>query len=519
MPTCNWSPSIEAIDPRLGGALWNTAQTRQIEQASRGIEPEHQLMRRAGLSVARWIMAVAPQARRVRVWAGPGGNGGDGLYAAAVLRRQGWDVRATLCHDSASLRPQTALALQAAQDSGVEISNLSIQSPTEPWADVEVDALLGIGGSRPPRGAIAHAIRSLQDPGVPVLSVDLPSGLDADSGSCLGDFAVQAQHTLCLLTLKPGVFTGAGPTQAGQVWLDTLGFERMWPQDRLLSLTAWTQARSTWPVRRHQDHKGTFGDALVLGGAPGMQGAAHLAAQACLAAGPGRTFLWTLDTTQPQESAARPEILRCKPGWHPGSSLLGDKTVICGCGGGVEVRAALPDVLHRSARLVLDADALNAVAAEEALKTSLRGRAGRGFPTVLTPHPLEAARLLEVPTTSVQSDRRAAARELAQKFSCVVVLKGSGTVTHDGRRAWINPTGGPNLATGGTGDVLAGWLGSLWAQWSKDVDEFQRAAEVAAGAVWWHGHAADELGQREGHWPVRGLDLIECLRECASSAA
>ncbi len=519
MPTRTWSPSIEPIDPRRGGALWNVTQTRQIEQASRGIEPEHQLMRRAGLSVARWIMAVAPQARRVRVWAGPGGNGGDGLYAAAVLRRQGWDVRATLCHDCASLRPQTALALQEAQDSGVAISNLSIHSPADSWADVEVDALLGIGGTRTPEGAMAQAIRSLQGANVPVLSVDLPSGLNADTGACLGHFAVQAQHTLCLLTLKPGVFTGAGRTQAGQVWLDTLGYERMWPQDPLLSLTAWTQARWSWPNRKHLDHKGTFGDALVLGGAPGMTGAAHLAAQACLAAGPGRTFLWTLATTESHGSTNRPEILSCEPGWQAGSSFLGDKTVICGCGGGEEVRAALPEVLHRSAKLVLDADALNALAAEETLQHALRGRAARGLPTVLTPHPLEAARLLAVPTASVQADRLTSARELAKKFASVVVLKGSGTVIDDGHRAWVNPTGGPNLATGGTGDVLAGWLGGLWAQWPAAVDEFQKAAEVAAGAVWWHGRAADELGQRKGHWPVRGLDLIEALRECASSAA
>lgn len=148
MPTCTWSPSIEAVTPYRGAALCNTAQTRQIEQASRGTEPEDQLMRRAGLSVARWILALAPQARRVRVWVGPGGNGGDGLYAAAMLRRQGWEVRASLCHGAASLRPSTALALKEAQVSGVEISN---QIAALPWADVEVDALLGIGGTRPPK--------------------------------------------------------------------------------------------------------------------------------------------------------------------------------------------------------------------------------------------------------------------------------------------------------------------------------------------------------------------------------
>lgn len=364
-----------------------------------------------------------------------------------------------------------------------------------------------------------------------MLSVDIPSGLDADRGTCLGDCVVRAHHTLCLLTLKPGLFTGAGRSQAGQVWLDTLGYAAPWPQDNPLSLTGWTQARASWPDRRHQDHKGTFGDALVLGGAPGMQGAAHLAAQACLAAGPGRTFLWTLDPARTHDSMDRPEILRCETGWQPGTTLLSGKTVICGCGGGLEIRAALPEVLHVSSRLVLDADALNAVASELALKQALRGRALRGLPTVLTPHPLEAARLLEVPTASVQNNRLESARELAQRFACSVVLKGSGTVTHDGHEAWINPTGGPSLATGGTGDVLAGWLGGLWAQWPAQAHEPQKAAKVAAGAVWWHGHAADGLGPRMGsptdprmhhprsHWPVRGLDLIESLRECASSAA
>jgi hydroxyethylthiazole kinase-like uncharacterized protein yjeF len=175
----------------------------------------------------------------------------------------------------------------------------------------------------------------------------------------------------------------------------------------------------------------------------------------------------------------------------------------------------MPEVLSLAERLVLDADGLNAVAADASLQTLLRVRHDRGLPTVLTPHPLEAARLLGISTQAVQDDRWNAVTALARQFNCTVVLKGSGTLIADAGVTWVNPTGGPSLATGGTGDVLAGWLAGLWGQMPPSASEAAQATQMAAAAVWWHGQAADLLGT----WPVRGLDLVESLRLAVSSAS
>jgi len=190
--------------------------------------------------------------------------------------------------------------------------------------------------------------------------------------------------------------------------------------------------------------------------------------------------------------------------WQAADEVLAQTTVVCGCGGGDAVRAVLPRVLSTSGRLVLDADALNAVAQDSALQSLLRSRAARGRGTVITPHPLEAARLLGMSVAEVQQDRLHAARELAQRFGCVALLKGSGTViAAPGEILRINPTGNASLATAGTGDVLAGLIGGLWAQ-----QESAAALDIASTAAYRHGRAAD----LHGAGPLLANDLIEALR-------
>jgi ADP-dependent NAD(P)H-hydrate dehydratase / NAD(P)H-hydrate epimerase len=242
---------------------------------------------------------------------------------------------------------------------------------------------------------------------------------------------------------------------------------------------------------------------LVLGGAPGMGGAAMLAGRAALAAGAGRTCVARLDgdtAADPQ----RPELMPRTLDAAVQAAFLVRATVVCGCGGGSLVAAHLPAVLAHAQRLVLDADGLNALAANPALKSALRARAARDQPTVLTPHPLEAARLLGCTTANVQADRLAQAQALAEALQATVVLKGSGSVVASpGRRPNINPTGNARLGTGGSGDVLAGWLGGLWSQ-SADDD----AHQVAAAAVWLHGRAAEHGDDRQ---PLRAADLIEAM--------
>jgi hydroxyethylthiazole kinase-like uncharacterized protein yjeF len=231
-----------------------------------------------------------------------------------------------------------------------------------------------------------------------------------------------------------------------------------------------------------------------------MAGAAVLAARAALAAGAGRVHVDLLDDGALALDLGRPELM-FRPTDRRGS-LPAHATVVAGCGGGDAIAAHLPALFHDAARLVLDADALNAIAADPSLAVRLAARAAHGRPTVLTPHPLEAARLLGTVTATVQGNRLAAARELAELHRCTVVLKGSGSVVASPDHPLVvNPSGNAALATAGTGDVLAGWLAGRWAATG------QAAPDVACAAVWEHGHAAD----RQPATLLRAADLIEAL--------
>lgn len=488
--------------------LFDAAHTQRIERRERAGLPPHTLMARAGEAVAKLALAVAPHAQRVWVAAGPGNNGGDGLEAAALLCRAGREVEVTLLGDESALPDDAREALARAQAAGVRI----VAQPSESGFasklgahDIAIDALLGIGATRAPQGAIAASIRQLNALACPVLAVDVPSGLHAGTGQPLGEDCVVATHTLSLLTLKPGLFTGTGRDHAGGVWFEALGVGTG-ADDPEAWLAASEAGHVSGTARRHAQHKGSFGDVAVVGGAPGMAGAALLAARAAHAAGAGRVFVEMLGAEALRSSLdpLRPELM-FRHGWTQGpAETLAQSTVVCGCGGGDAVRASLPRLLSLAARLVLDADALNGLADDPSLATLLLARAGRRLGTVLTPHPLEAARLLGSTTAEVQADRLSAARTLADRFQCVVVLKGSGSIVaapdHTPR---INATGNASLATAGTGDVLAGWLGGRWAQ-SASAAPFS----VAVQAVAEHGAAA----HRRALGPMRAGDLIEALQ-------
>lgn len=496
---------MHRIAPHQPHPLFNTAATRAIEHAAAAALPPHTLMQRAGLAVARLARALAPHARTVWIACGPGNNGGDGLEAAAHLQSDGRQVVVTWLGEPARCPADALASWRRAQSAGV----LWADSPPEHLtaADLCIDALLGIGiSSRPsapirvPDDRLRACLQALQHSAAPVLAVDLPSGLDADTGQFASGLApdtghpahacpspTPARHTLSLLTLKPGLFTAAGRDAAGQVWLDELGVAA----HHAAPPSAWLTGPALAAPRAHASHKGSYGDVAVVGGqglgerGMGMAGAALLAASAALHAGAGRVLVALLDDGYLQLDVQQPELMLRRF-----EALELEKlTVVCGCGGGQAVGRVLTEVITRAARLVLDADALNAIASNAALHALVVARGQHGQPTVLTPHPLEAARLLGLSTAEVQADRLAAAHQLAAQFNCVAVLKGSGTVVADVARVpAINPTGNGRLATAGTGDVLAGIVGACLAAGASPL----RAASEAA---YRHGQVADE-------WPA-----------------
>ena len=506
---------IERIGSGVGRlALHGVSSTRALETTALAATPPFALMARAGDAVARLALALAPHAGTILVFAGPGNNGGDGIEAATRLREMGMEASVVLVGDPERLPADAGRALARARGASVRIhafdAGAALVDDGPP--DLVIDALLGIGASRAPEAAIAAAIgriAAFAARGARVLAVDVPSGLDADRGQPLGTSCVVADDTLTFLTAKPGFFTGSGRDHAGHVWLARLDVA-----GDVASADAFLVGRADPSCdvvpRRHAQHKGSFGDVAIVGGATGMTGAAWLAARAAQAAGAGRVFVDLLGATATTDVDPRHPELMFRTGWAQGDAdVVARATVVCGCGGGDAVRALLPRLLSLAARLVLDADALNALAADASLQTLLRARAGRGFATILTPHPLEAARLLGSDTAPVQADRLGAARELAGRYGAVVVLKGSGTViAMSGEVPRVNATGNASLASAGTGDVLAGWIGGRWASGAES------AFDVATRGVVEHGAAAEP--ERTG--ALRASDLIEALYRAARRA-
>jgi ADP-dependent NAD(P)H-hydrate dehydratase / NAD(P)H-hydrate epimerase len=477
--------------------LFDSAETRVIERAALASCAPHDLMEAAGLAVARLALALAPHAERVWIAAGPGNNGGDGLVAARHLFRLGKRVHVTCQGDPARLPADAAHAREAALAAGMELHPPSaLPTPESDGPDLCIDALLGLGQQRAPAGEMVATIAALnacRRSGATLLAIDLPTGLSADTGQRLGEAMVEADATLALLTAKPGLFTSAGRDAAGQIWWDRLGIDvdcRV-PSARLSGRDDARAALAPRLESPHASHKGRFGDVWVVAGAPGMSGAAHLAARASLRAGAGRVYVTAL--ADPAPALASPELM--ERSWPAAQAMdLGvQATVVCGCGGGDAVRRVLPELLSRARRLVLDADALNAIAADSSLAALLEARGRRGAATILTPHPLEAARLLGITAAAVQADRLAAVRALSQRFTAVVLLKGSGTViVAPGCATVINSTGNAQLATAGTGDVLAGWIGGCWS--GHLGDDLGTAALVAVGSAWLHGWAVQDRG-------------------------
>jgi hydroxyethylthiazole kinase-like uncharacterized protein yjeF len=479
--------------------LYSCAQIRAIEHAARQRLAPGVLMERAGAAAAAFALELldGEAAGAVLVLAGPGNNGGDGLELAAHLARAGLDVEVLHLRPDGAPSFEAGRALQRAVDAGARFVD---EVPAgRPWRLV-VDVLFGIGLARPLAGRARELAAWTAGVDCPLLALDVPSGLDADTGAVHGPdgAAVTATHTITFLGNKPGLHTGDGCDIAGSVRVDMLGADGLHQEAAQACLNGPALFAERLAPRRRNSHKGSFGDVAVLGGARGMAGAAVLAARAALFGGAGRVFAAMLDGGMTLDTL-QPEIM-----FRDAAGMAFDgRTVVAGPGMGNADAAIhlLGKVLDAGAPLVVDADALNLAAARPELQARL---AAHGGPCILTPHPLEAARLLGVTAPIVQADRLEHARELALRFNGVVVLKGAGSVIArpDGFAA-VNTSGNAGLSTGGSGDVLAGFCGALLAQgWP--------AWEAALGAVWMHGAAADWLVE-DGSGPI-GLTAGELPR-------
>ncbi len=468
-------------------------------------------MERAGHAAAEVARAMAGErSGAILVVAGPGNNGGDAFVVARWLREWFFEVTVVFCADAARLPTDAAAALAAFRGAG----GTTRDAIPADWRGVLiVDGLFGIGLRRAPAAPYAAMIERINAAGVPILALDVPSGLDADTGAAFSP-CVRADATTTFIALKPGLLTGAGVDLCGRLSVHALGLDAE-------VLAAAQGHRLDWSVvsrslpdvlqrKSRNVHKGTFGTLGIIGGAHGMIGAPLLAGRAALHAGAGKVWIGFADASFPAVDWAMPELMLRAADRVLGA---GADALACGTGLGTDANAGaiVARALAERVPLVLDADALNVIAADKGLA---RAAAGRPAPTVATPHPAEAARLLGKSVAQVEADRLGAAQALAEILRASVVLKGAGSVVaHPDGRWEINATGNPGLATAGSGDVLTGFVAALLAQGVE-------AGEALRVAVCLHGAAADRcVAQGAGPLGLTAGELIPAARSLLNGAA
>jgi NAD(P)H-hydrate epimerase len=475
------------------------------------------LMERAARAVAEAALELATPQGRIELVCGGGNNGGDGYLAARLLQAGGRVVRAIALVPREKLTGDARRAREQAEHESVAIEDRpeTIELQAGP-GDVVIDAIFGTGLARPPEGRFAQAIAAIavaRRRGARVVAVDLPSGLSADTGRPLGP-CVSADRTVTFAFSKRGLAVHPGLELAGAVTLAEIGIppEAAQRVPYTCNLLTESEARALVPARAAEAHKGDAGRLLVVAGSPGKTGAAHLSLSGALRGGAGLVTLAARPETLPSALAGRPEAMsQALPGAGPLG--LADLDALVAAAQGVDALVIGPGIprgpetgrllraLLEQAKVpaVLDADALNALAEEPG------GVGGLPVPVILTPHPGEMARLTGSDLGAVQEDRIGLALAKAEAWGATLVLKGARTVVaHPGAPAAVIPTGNPGMATGGTGDVLAGLIGALLA---GGLDPF---AAARAGA-WVHGRAGDLAAQRLGQRGLLAGDLADAI--------
>ncbi len=458
-------------------------------------------------------------AQRVGVFCGPGNNGGDGVAAARLLLEAGYRVRAFLVGERSKMTPDAKAMEERLVQAGGALEPLDLEDRRlTAWlstCDCVVDALFGVGLKRPLEGEFLAAVEWMNRQRTPVVSCDLPSGVDGDTGGILGA-AVQAHTTVTFTCAKPGLYLGEGAGCAGKAEVEHIGIpgelvrELVWRGPETVEVIP-NYARLFLPRRPAAAHKGEFGKIFMLAGAEGYTGAPVLAARAAVRTGAGLVFLgvpreiYPIVAVKCEEAMAFPlpgeydEILGKARGCDV--ALIGP-----GLGQSPEVRQLVRSLLaDLDCSVVLDADGINALSGH----IDILDR--RSAPTILTPHEGEFARLTGC--APPVRDKVGAARAFARAHRCTLVLKGRGTVTAapDGR-CWINGTGNPGMAKGGSGDVLAGMIAALLGQ-KHLKGPGTDLSQITAWGVWYHGAAGDRAAERLGTYAMLPTDLIETIPE------
>lgn len=481
----------------ISARLYSAEQVRELDRrAITAGTPGYDLMQAAARACWKEVRWRWPDTRRIHVFCGSGNNGGDGYEFARIAQANGCEVRCW------QVGPPSAIGdARTARDTWIDY-----EGHAQPWdasinlsyGDLIIDAIFGTGLRRPLEGAERGAVETINASGLPVLAVDIPSGLNADTGEVMG-VAVRAHATVTFIGRKLGLYRGAGPAHAGEIAFDALEVdaslhEGLAPVCRLMQRE---QLKAWLPPRAHDAHKGRHGRVLILGGERGTMGAALLAARGALRGGAGLVSVATRAEHAALMTAAQPELM-CS-GVETTAQLLplldAADVVVAGPGMGQDSwgRAMLSCVIERKLPLVMDADALNLLAQEPVKCDNW----------VLTPHPGEAARLLGISNAQVQQDRVGAAQALREKFGGVVVLKGAGSLVQ-GESLQLCPFGNPGMAVGGMGDVLAGLIGALAGQGLA-------LENAAAAGVLAHALAGDSAA-RDGERGLLPSDLINTLR-------
>lgn len=479
------------------------------------------LMETAAIRVVESILARCPEATRVVVLAGPGNNGGDGLAVARLLQNAGLVVSLWSTVPRGAYRGDAGINEQYLEKISFPVRRILDQNDLDRFrenlssAGLVVDALLGIGVDRNIEGLLVEIMDSINGSGLPVVAVDIPSGINADSGAVMG-CAVRASWTVTFAFPKTGLFNSRGVEMAGDIYVGQINIPAHLVDHEPVELLTAAKIKSMLPERPRSAHKASLGRVLIVAGSPGMTGAAVMAGESALRGGAGLVHLAVPQSLYPVIGARLVEVITVAlPESGPGllspeaAGPIVDRAASCnvlavgpGLNPGEQTTALLENLIKNTpVPLILDAGALEA----------LIGRMDRlkkaDQPVVLTPHPGEMARLTGASVQAIQENRLEVAVKYAREWNSILVLKGLNTViaTPDGRAA-INPTGGPALATAGTGDLLTGLIASFIAQGMKAEGAAQAGAFI-------HGLAGDFVEPGRGHM---ARDVLDCYKRVFS---